>query len=243
MLEGLYSAAAGVSAQQEQLDAISNDLANVNTTGYKPERVAFNDLLYNNVRVSGTETTAGAGANAAIIGRGSAEGGLQQTGNPLDVAIEGPGFIEVTTPGGEPALTRDGSLAVDASRTLVTAAGDRLSPQIKLPEGVSAGEVSIARDGTVTAAGKTLGRIKLVEVPSPAHLLSLGGNLFAPTAASGAPGAASEAKLHQGALEGSGVDMGAEMADLVSTQRAFQMDSSAIQLESQMMTIANELRA
>jgi flagellar basal-body rod protein FlgG len=243
MLEGLFSAAAGVSAQQEQLDAISNDLANVNTTGYKPERVAFNDLLYNDVRMSGTESTSGAGANAEVIGRDSAQGALRQTGNPLDVAIEGPGYIEVTTPGGEAALTRDGSLAFDAGRTLVTAAGDRISPQIKLPEGVSASEVSIGRDGTVSAAGKALGKIKLVDVRSPAHLVSLGGNLFAPTAASGAPAAASEAKLHQGALESSSVDMGSEMANLVTTQRAFQMDSSAIQLESQMMTIANQLRS
>jgi flagellar basal-body rod protein FlgG len=129
MLEGLISAAAGMAAQQEQLNAISNDLANVNTNGFESERVAFNDVLYNQVDVAGTETTTGSGANAEIIGRSKAQGALKETKNPLDLAIEGPGYFEVTTTGGQTALTRDGALAVDASGTLVTAEGKCRRPR------------------------------------------------------------------------------------------------------------------
>jgi flagellar basal-body rod protein FlgG len=243
MLEGLYSAAAGMSAQQQQLDAISNDLANVNTNGYQSQRVAFNDLLYNDVNIAGTQSTAGAGANAEFVGRSQVQGALRETGDPLDVAIEGRGYIQVTLPGGQTALTRDGSFGVDASGTIVDSQGHRLSPSIKLPSGVSPSQVSISADGTVTAEGKKLGQIKLVTVTSPGHLLSLGGNLFEATKDSGEPHPAGGARLLQGSLEQSNVDMGTDMATMTTTQRAFQMDSSAIQLENQMMTIANQLRA
>ncbi len=190
MLEGLFSTAAGLSAQQLQLDAISNDMANVNTDGYKSERVAFNDLLYNRVAIAGTDTTAGAGANAQVIGRRSAQGALRETGNPLDVAIEGDGYLQVSLPGGGVGLTRDGSLSVDAGGSIVTAAGDRLSPPITLPAGVDPSRLSIASDGTVTAGTRVLGRIGLVTVTSPGHLAALGGSLLAPTGESGAPQAA-----------------------------------------------------
>lgn len=242
MLEGLISAAAGLAAQQEQLDAISNDLANLDTTGYKSQRVAFNDLLYNEVDMAGTQTTVGSGANSEIIGRSKAEGSMKETGDPLDVAIEGDGYLEVAGPGGKPALTRDGDLALDASGTLVTSDGYRLSPTVKLPAGIAADEVRIAHDGTVSANGKKLGQLKLVTVTSPDHMQSLGNDLLSPTTASGEPHAATGASLRQGALEQSNVDMGAEMANLVTTERAFQMDTSAIQNESQMMSIANQLR-
>jgi len=242
MLEGLFSAAAGMSAQQEALDAISNDLANVNTNGFKSERVAFNDLLYNQVRIAGSESTAGSGANAAIIGRSKAQGALRETGDPLDLAIEGHGYFKVTGPGGQTALTRDGALALDASGTLVTGAGYRLEPQIKVPAGVSAEEVSVAADGTVSARGKALGRIELVTVASPDHMTSLGTDLLLPTSDGGAPHAAGEARIKQGALEQSNVDVGTDMANLVSTQRAFQMESSALNNASQMMSIANQLK-
>jgi flagellar basal-body rod protein FlgG len=242
MLEGLFTAAAGLSAQQLQLNAISNDMANVNTDGYKSERVAFNDLLYNDVDVAGTETTAGSGANAEIIGRNLSQGALKETGNPLDLAIEGGGFFEVTRPNGQAALTRAGSFAVDADGSIVNSDGDRLSPSIKLPAGVNAGELRIYPDGTVTAGSRTLGTIKLVTVTSPGHMASIGSDLYEPNAESGAPHPAATGRIHQGALEESNVDLGKEMAGLVSTERAFQMDSTAIQNESQMMTIANQLR-
>jgi flagellar basal-body rod protein FlgG len=241
MVEGLYSAAAGMAAQQEQMNAISNDLANVSTSGYKAERVAFNDLLYNPIKLAGTETTAGAGASAKVIGRSEVQGTLQETGNPLDLAIEGDGYFQVTRANGKVALTRNGSFGIDASGTLVNSEGNRLSPPIKLPKGASATNLSIAPDGTVFSGTKKLGQIKLVTVTSPEHMLADGGSEFTPTAQSGATHAAG-GKIHQGALEGSNVNISQEMALMVSTQRDYQLTSTAIQTESQMMSIANELR-
>ncbi len=243
MLEGLYSAAAGMSAQQEQLNAISNDLANVSTTGYKSERVAFSDLLYNAVDMTGTVTTDGAGASAQVIGRSAAQGSIHETGQPLDLAIEGDGYFEVTAPNGHVALSRDGSFGVNAKGTIVNSEGNPLSPPIKLPKGVSASEVQISSGGTVTAGKRTLGHIKLVTVTSPEHLLSNGSGQLTPTAASGTPHAAASGKIHQGALESSNVNMAGEMALMVDTQRNYQLTSSAIQTESQMMSIANQLRS
>ncbi|HTB49626.1 MAG TPA: flagellar hook-basal body protein [Solirubrobacteraceae bacterium] len=242
MLEGLYSAAAGMAAQQEQLDAISNDLANVSSTGYRSERVAFSDLLYNAVDVAGTETDTGAGAGAQVIGRSQAQGSIQETGDPLNLAIEGEGYFQLKGPGGQVELTRDGNFGVDAHGAIVGADGSQLVPPINLPAGVSPGEVKIASDGTVTVGKRALGQIKLVSVPSPDHMLADGSGGFTPTAESGAVAAAGGGRIHQGALEGSNVDMSKEMALMVSTQRDYQMSSSAIQTESQMMSIANQLR-
>ena len=241
MIEGLYSAAAGMAAQQEQMNAISNDLANVNTTGYQSERVAFNDLLYSPVKIAGSESASGAGASARVIGRSEAQGTLQETGNPLDLAIEGPGYFQVTRTNGKVALTRNGTFGVDASGTLVNSEGNRLAPPIKLPKGVSASEVRIAAGGEVTAGTRKLGQIKLVTVTSPEHLLADGGSEFSPTAQSGTPHAAT-GKIHQGALESSNVDIGRDMTQMVATERAYQLTSTAIQDESQMMSIANDLR-
>lgn len=241
MLEGLYSAAAGMSAQQEQLNAISNDLANLSTSGYKSERVAFNDLLYNSVSIAGTETTAGDGANALVIGRSEGQGAITETGNPLDLAIEGPGYFEVKRPTGQTVLTRNGNFGVDASGTLVNAEGNRLTPPIKLPPGVSASELTISSSGVVSAGTRTLGQIKIVTVTAPDHMLADGASELIPTATSGAPHPAT-GTIHQGALEASNVNMAGTMAQMVSTQRAFQMNSTSIQTESQMMSIANQLR-
>jgi len=241
MLEGLYSAAAGMEAQQLQLDAVSNDLANLSTDGYKSERVAFGDLLYNRVDAAGTETGVGAGAEAQIIGRDEAEGALKQTGDPLDLAIEGQGYFQVTRPDGSVALTRDGEFGVDASGQIVDPAGNRLQPPITLPKGTAAADLQVAQDGTVTAGAKRLGRIELVTVPSPGHLVAEGGGLLVPGSASGTPQAAS-GRIQQGALEDSNVDIGRDMTTMMTAQRAFQMQSTAIQNESQMMSIANELK-
>ena len=241
MLEGLYSAAAGMAAQQEQLNAISNDLANVSTSGYKSERVAFSDLLYNPIKFAGTETSAGAGASARVIGRSESQGSITETGNPLDLAIEGAGYFLLTRANGQKALTRDGTFGIDATGAIVNAEGNQLSPPIKVPAGVSAGELSIAPDGTVTAGARKLGQIKLVTVTSPEHLLADGGGEFTATASSGAPHPAT-GKIHQGALEASNVNVASAMAQMVSTQRNYQLTSTAIQDESQMMSIANQLR-
>lgn len=243
MLEGLYSAAAGMSAQQQQMDAIGNDLANVSTTGYKSERVGFQDLLYSQVNQAGTATTSGAGALAQVIGRDSQQGSLQQTGQPLDLAIQGEGFFQVKGAGGKPALTRDGALTVDGKGNLVTSDGSQLEPPITLPAGVRPGEVSIASDGTVHAGTRSLGQIKLVTVPAPDKLLADGAGAFTPTAASGAPKPAQGATIKQGALEGSNVDMASEMTTMVATQRNYQLASTAIQTQNQMLSIANQLRS
>ncbi len=243
MLEGLYSAAAGMEAQQAQLDAIGNDLANESTTGYKAERVGFSDLLYNEVDQAGTATAVGAGASARLIGRNRSQGALQETGRPLDLAIEGEGYFKVKRPDGTVALTRNGTFGVDGNGQIVNAEGNPLDPPITLPRGTSPEEVSISPDGTVSAGKHKLGRIELVTVPAPDQLLADGGGLFSATSASGAPHSASGASIRQGALEGSNVDLASEMASLVTTQRAYQLSSSSIQTENQMMSIANQLRA
>lgn len=242
MLDGLYSAAAGMAAQELQLDALSNDLANLSTTGYKAERVAFSDLLYSNVDEAGTATTVGAGASAQLDGRVESQGALRETGNPLDLAIEGDGFFAVTGPAGQTLLTRNGAFSVDASGTLVDGRGDRLSPAIKLPAGVLPEDLSIAPDGTVMAGTRKLGQIKLVTVRAPGHMTPEGDSLFAPTSASG-PIEGAGGRIRQGALEDSNVDVGRDMATMMRTQRSFQLASTAIQTESQMMAIANQLRA
>jgi flagellar basal-body rod protein FlgG len=240
MLEGLYAAAAGMSAQQQQMDAIGNDLANVSTTGYRAQRVGFQDLLYNQVNQAGTSTTTGAGARAQTIGWDPAQGALQQTGDPLDLAIQGEGFFQIKSDGKQ-ALTRDGAFTVDGQGHVVTADGSLLDPPVTLPAGVTPSEVTISSDGTVHAGARTLGQIKLVTVPSPDHLLADGSGAFTPTAASGAPQAASGATVQQGALEGSNVNMATEMTSMVATQRNYQLASTAIQTQDQMLGIANQL--
>jgi flagellar basal-body rod protein FlgG len=239
----MYAAASGMDAQQQQLDAIGNDLANGSTTGYKSERVGFRDLLYNEINEAGTSTTAGAGAAAEVMGRNQSQGAIQTTGDPLDLAIEGNGYFTVKRADGTIALTRDGSFETDATGQLVTAEGDIVQPPITVPKGISPSNLSIGPDGTVTAGTKQLGKIGLVTVPAPDKLLADGGSLFSVTASSGPTSAASGASIHQGALEGSNVDVATEMVRMVTTQRSYQLESSAIQTESQMLSIANELRS
>jgi flagellar basal-body rod protein FlgG len=246
MLEGLYAAAAGMAAQQEQIDGVSNDLANASTPGYKHVRVGFRDLLYSSQGpAAGPSVKAGAGAAAAIVGRGQEEGSLQSTGQPLDVAIAGPGFLQVKRADGSLALTRDGSLRLDATGRLTTADGDPIEPPLTVPKGTSASDVSIAADGTVRVGNRTLGRIALVGVPAPDGLQPLGSNLFAPSAASGAArplAAGAGATLKQGMLEGSNVDVGDEMVQLIAAQRSYEMASKAIQMQDQMLGVANQVK-
>jgi flagellar basal-body rod protein FlgG len=245
MLEGLYSAAAGMAAQQDRIDGISNDLANASTTGYKHVRVGFRDLLYSaQGGGAGPTVAAGAGAAAGIFGRSQQQGALQDTGQPLDLAIQGPGLLQVRRADGSLALTRDGSLRLDADGRLTTQDGDLVQPPVTVPRGTAPGELSIAGDGTVRlTSGRALGRIQLVEVPAPDGLQPLGGNRFAATAASGRPRAAgSAATLRQGALEGSNVDVGDAMVDMMDAQRSFQLASKAIQMQDQMLEVANQVK-
>ena len=241
MLEGLYAAASGMEAQQQQLDSIGNDLANASTTGYKAERVGFRELLYNQVDIAGTTTTQGAGAAAQSIGRNQAQGSIQSTGDPLDLAITGPGYFTVKRADGTVALTRDGSFQVNANGQLTTAEGNLLDPPITLPKGASPSEVAIGPDGTVRVGTHTVGKIALVTVASPDHLLAAGGNLFTSRSSSGTPRPSAGATIQQGALEGSNVDVGNDMVQMIGAQRSYQLESSAIQTENQMLSIANQL--
>jgi flagellar basal-body rod protein FlgG len=241
MLEGLYTAAAGMAAQQQRMDALSNDVANVNTSGYKRVRVGFRDLVYQRTGPSGVRT--GAGAAAVQLGRGFAQGSFQKTDQPLDLAINGEGYFQVRdSRTGQNALTRNGSLQVDASGQLVTPEGDRLVPPIQLPRGVDPSTITIAQDGTLSSAGRTLGRIQLVTVPAPTGLQANGNGYFTPTAASGGIRAATGATVEQGVLESSNVDLADAMVDMMDAQRSYSMASKAIHMQDQMMEIANGVK-
>jgi flagellar basal-body rod protein FlgG len=241
MLEGLYSAASGMEAQQNQFDAISNDMANLDTPGYQSTVVGFHDLLYSNGAYGSTVPT-GAGSASAIVGRDQSQGAIQTTNRQLDVAIQGQGYLEVRRPDGSIGLTRNGRLELNTKRQLTNQEGMLVQPPITIPAGVSTDEITIAANGTVQAAGKSVGKISLVDVPAPDGLVADGDSVFSATAASGAIKTAKSATLQQGALEGSNVDMGAEMAKMMTAQKEYEMSSQAVQYQSQMLSIANQIK-
>jgi len=244
MLQGLYSAASGMEAQQTQLNAISNDLANADTPGYESVNVGFEDLLYSSGGVSsGSPVATGAGASASIVGRDTTQGALTQTGRTLDVGIEGDAYLEVRLPGGKTGLTRDGSLLTNDKGQLTDTNGDPLVPTITIPSSADPADLKIATNGTVTLGSKTLGKISMVTVPAPGQLLANGDSTFSVTAASGAVRPATGATLHQGVLMQSNVSMSQEMAGMMTAQENYDMDSQAVQYQSQMLQIANQLRS
>lgn len=242
MLEGMYTAAAGMAAQQQRLDALSNDVANVNTIGYKRVRVAFRDLVYTPSGPGGQAgVTEGAGAATTVIGRGHAAAALKTTGNPLDVAVQGRGFLQVRRPDGLTALTRDGQLTVDAQRRLCSG-GMPLQPPVRIPDGIDEQGLTISPDGEVSNGGGVFGRIQLFSVAAPDRLRPIGDNLHVPTGDSGAPArAGAGTTLTQGVLETSDVDLGDAMADMMIAQRAYSLASRAIQMQDQMAQIANQV--
>ncbi|HWD76880.1 MAG TPA: flagellar hook-basal body protein [Solirubrobacteraceae bacterium] len=243
MLQGLYAAASGMEAQQNQFDAISNDLANLNTPGYQAAQVGFQDLLYSGAgSASGTTIATGTGAASSIVGRSQAQGALQSTGNPLDVAINGPGYLQVRRSDGTVGLTRNGSLQVDAQGQITDQSGDPLVPPVTVPKGVNTTDLRIAANGTVTTGTRTLGRIAIVDVPAPSQLQPDGTSLFSVTAGSGATRPATGSTLQQGALEGSNVDMGQAMSDMIGAERNYQMSSQAINYQDQMLQIADQIK-
>jgi flagellar basal-body rod protein FlgG len=244
MLEGLRTAAAGMRAQQDMLDAVSNDLANANTNGYKSVRVGFADLLYQQGgRPTKQGVELGTGSRAVQAGRSFQQGGLRQTDNPLDVAIQGEGFLKIKLADGRQALSRDGALHLDGNRRLVNGQGAIVQPEIKIAEGVSESQITIGKDGTVTAAGKPAGKIALATVSSLNGLQSVGENAFVATAASGAVKAApASTTLAQNTLEGSNTDMAQAMVTMMDAQRSYQLTSKAIQTADQMMEIANQVK-
>ncbi len=260
MIRSLWVAKTGMEGQQTKLDAISNNLANVGTNGFKRGGVLFEDLMYQNLRPAGAATSEqsqlptglqlGLGTRVAATTRNFSQGTLQQTGNNLDVAIKGHGFLQVTLPDGTTGYTRDGALQVDANGALVTAAGFAVQPGIAIPANAQA--VSIAADGTVNirlagqAAPQAVGQIQLAGFVNPAGLDPRGQNLFAETAASGAPqaaapGAGGLGTLQQGFLEGSNVNVVEELVAMIATQRAYELNSKAIQTSDQMLQRLGQL--
>ena len=244
MLQGLYAAASGMEAQQNQFDAISNDMANVDTTGYQSTQVGFQDLLYSTggLAATGSNVATGAGASSAIVGRDQTEGSLQTTGRPLDVAISGPGYLQVRRNDGTIGLTRNGALQLDAQGQLTNQEGNPLVPPIKLPAGASLSQLKIAADGVVTANGTAAGTLAIVNVPAPNQLQPDGNSMFTVTAGSGATRAAAGSSLVQGSLEGSNVDVAHDMSTMIQSERAYQMASKAIQYQDQMLQIANGIK-
>jgi flagellar basal-body rod protein FlgG len=257
----LRAAASGMMAQQTRSEVIAHNLANVNTTGFKRSRAQFEDLLYQTVQGASVLGQAESQTHPAVqVGRGvrltavqrmHAQGTMETTNRPMDVAIEGDGFFQVQTPGGNLAYTRDGGFEISDQGVLVTSQGYTLQPTIRIPS--DATSVSISRTGVVsatrgnaTAAPEELGRIELARFVNPAGLMAQGENLYTPTAASGDPVTGfpqdeGMGRLVQGALEGSNVEVVQEMVDMITAMRAYEINSKAIKNSEQMLEIANNL--
>ncbi|HEY2321052.1 MAG TPA: flagellar hook-basal body protein [Solirubrobacteraceae bacterium] len=244
MLQGLYAAASGMEAQQNQFNAIANDMANLDTPGYQATEVGFQDLLYSGAgSASGSPNIAtGAGSQSAIVGRSSAQGAIQNTGRSLDIAISGPGYLQVRRNDGTIGLTRNGDLQVDAQGEVTNQDGNPLVPPLKLPTGTDASSLKIEPNGQVISGSRTIGKISLVNVPAPNQLQPDGDSMFSVTAGSGAIRPATGSTLQQGALEGSNVDVSQDMTAMINAQRSYQMASQAIQYQDQMLQIANQIK-
>lgn len=242
MYTGLFAAASGMESQQSALDAVSNDLANVSTPGYQSEELGFHDLLYSSAGPqNGTTFATGAGSAMDLVGRDQTAGALQQTGRPLDVALIGPGYLEVRRADGTIGLTRNGVLELNANGQLTNQTGMPLVPPVSVPRGTDANQLTIRPDGTVLAANKSVGRIGLVDVPAPGRLLNAGDSTFSASAASGAIRPATATTLQQGSLESSNVNLASAMGEMIQAQRSYQMDSRAISMQDQMLQIANQI--
>jgi len=260
MMRSLWIAKTGMEAQQTQLDTISNNLANVATNGYKKSHAVFEDLMYQNLRPAGAPSSeqtsmptglqVGLGTRAVATARSFSQGNLQQSSNPLDVAVLGNGFLQVEMPDGTTGYTRDGSLQVDAQGQLVTNGGYVVQPGIIIP--ADAKSVTIGQDGTVSAtvAGQTqpqnLGQLQLASFVNPAGLDPQGQNLFAETVASGAPTTGTPGEnglgaIRQGFVETSNVNAVEELVAMIQTQRAYEMNSKAIQTSDQMLQRLSQL--
>ena len=260
MNPALRAAASGMMAQQLRTEVISNNLANVNTTGFKRSRAQFEDLLYQTVQGS---AVIGAPENqtqpAVQIGRGTrlvgvqrlhSQGAMETTNRPLDIAIEGEGFLQVQMAGGQTGYTRDGSLEISDQGVLVSAQGYTVQPSIKIPEDTTG--VTISRTGIVSVTRgqspipEEIGRLELARFANPAGLQSMGENVYAPTSASGEavtgfPQDEGFGRIVQGALEGSNVEIVQEMVDMITAMRAYEINSKAIKNSEEMLEIANNL--
>tara|TARA_R110002072_G_scaffold278758_1_gene440615 strand:+ start:11722 stop:12507 length:786 start_codon:yes stop_codon:yes gene_type:complete len=254
MHAALYISKTGLSAQDTRLAAISNNLANVGTTGFKKDRVVFEDLLYQIQRQPGanssqnTELPSGLQVGTGVRVTGSQklfnQGSLQTTGEALDIGINGRGFFEIVMPDGSSAYSRDGQFHMNANGEIVTATGHLLNPGLTVP--ADAQTITVGNDGVVTAriAGQNepvnIGNLNLVDFINPAGLQALGGNLYSETVSSGnpqqsAPGQNGMGQLVQGALESSNVEVVEELVDMITTQRAYEMNSKVISTADQML--------
>jgi flagellar basal-body rod protein FlgG len=260
MIRSLWIAKTGLDAQQTQMDVISNNLANVSTSGFKRARAVFEDLLYQTIRQPGAQSSEqtqlpsglqiGTGVKPVATERIFTQGNLQQTGNSKDVAIQGNGFFQVLMPDGTTSYTRDGSLQTDANGQLVTASGYAVQPAITVPADTQT--LTIARDGTVSvqlagsATPVTIGTLQLAMFVNPAGLQSLGENLYGETASSGtpssnAPGSNGAGLLNQGYVETSNVNVVEELVNMIQTQRAYEINSKAISTSDQMLQRLTQL--
>ncbi len=261
MLRSLYSATSGMLAQQTHIDTTSNNIANVNTTGFKKSRADFNDLFYQAMQYAGTNTSnttllpdgmeVGLGVRPGAITKMFSQGSPKETENNLDVAITGKGFFQVQLPDGTTAYTRSGNFKLDEQGNLVTSEGYLLIPQITLPEDTT--QVNIGVDGTVSVTqglqttSNVIGQITLANFVNPAGLHSMGDNLFSITNASGDaivgnPDSQGLGKLRQGFLELSNVRLVEEMTDLITAQRAYEANSKSIQTADAMLQTVNSLK-
>jgi flagellar basal-body rod protein FlgG len=242
MLEGLYSAGAGMEAAQNQLDAVSNNIANENTPGYQSEIIGFHDLLYTTDNDAPSNATVGAGAATDTLGFSQAQGSLQKTGNPLDIALNGPGYIQVRQADGTTGLTRNGTLELNPQGQITTSLGMRLVPPITVPKGTQPSQISISSDGTISVRNQKVGQIKIVQVTAPDKLLPQGNSVYATTSASGPAQNARGVTLQQGYLEQSNVDLNTEISNMMTAEQAYEMGSRSVQMETQLGQIAATLK-
>lgn len=260
MLRALWSAASGMSAQQLNVDTIANNLANVNTAGFKKFRVDYQDLYYQTVKEPGLAENGGESPTGLEVGMGTypvatqkmfSPGDMERTDNPMDIAIEGNGFFQVTLPDGSRAYSRAGAFRLDAEGRLVTPDGYLMEPAITVPADTQ--QVIIAADGTVSArtagapAPAAIGTIELASFSNAPGLRSLGHSLYGETAASGAPltgvpGASGFGSLQQGMLEMSNVRVVDEMVKMIAAQRAYELSAKTIQAADDMIRMSNNLR-
>jgi flagellar basal-body rod protein FlgG len=260
MIRSLWIAKTGMEAQQTQLDAISNNLANASTNGYKASHAVFEDLMYQNLRQSGASSTdqttlptglqVGLGTRAVATSRNFAQGSLQQSSNTLDLAINGNGFFQVQMPDGTTAYTRDGSFQTNTTGQLVTNNGNTVLPGITIP--ANAQSVTIGTDGTVSvvlptqAAAQTVGKIQLASFINQGGLEPKGQNMYAETAASGTPNTGTPGQnalgtVQQGFVENSNVNVVEELVGMIQTQRAYELNSKAISTSDQMLEKLSQL--
>lgn len=259
MNTALWAAKTGLDAQQTQMAVTSNNLANVNTTGFKKSRAVFEDLMYQNLSQVGASTSQnteapsglslGTGVRVVATEKVYTQGSFNQTGNSLDVAIQGRGFFQVALPDGSVAYTRDGNFQLNSQGQLVNSAGYAIQPSITIPQGAQS--ISIGADGTVSAtlagasAPTQVGTLQLADFVNPAGLQPIGQNLLVASAASGTaqtatPGLSGLGTLQQGAVESSNVNVVEEMVNMIETQRAYEMNTKAISTTDQMLQFVSQ---